>query len=150
MPKSEDEQVTLNIILQNKLENIIHVTDAKNVRRVLFIALQLTEAGLPFVMALNMDDEERTRGITIDKKEISRILGVDVISTIATQKKGIKELCKSISQKKTSAFKTEYDAELENAIEEVVKIIPDSHISKRFLCLLLLAEDPSVKKTYCR
>src|SRR3989338_863460 len=97
VPQSDDEGVTRDILLKQKADAVIHVCDAKNLRRSLLISFQLSEAGLPFSIALNMFDEAASRGIAIDTKRLSEMLEVDVVPTIATQKKGIDMLLKGIS-----------------------------------------------------
>ena len=67
LPMSEDEQVTRDILLVERGYVALQVCDAKNLRRGLLMALQLAEAEVPFVLALNMADEAASRGI-VDRR----------------------------------------------------------------------------------
>src|SRR5512140_449297 len=83
-PRSEDEAVTARVLLQEELRAIVQVGDAKNIRRTLHLAVQLAEMGLPLVLALNMMDEARARGLSLDTDKISAALGIPVVATVAT------------------------------------------------------------------
>ena len=73
---SEDEQVTARVLLQGPLQAIGQVGDAKNLRRTLLLTTQLAEMGLPMARALNMMDEARSRGVSIDSAALAALLGV--------------------------------------------------------------------------
>jgi len=145
IPMSEDEKVTRDILLNEEIEGVVQVIDAKNLRRGLLITLQLSEMGLPFIINLNMEDEARSRGIFIDYKKLEEILGVKVVPTIATQRKGISSLISGISYLKKSKVKPEYSADIEDAISEIEEILPETRISKRSLAVMLLAGDESLR-----
>jgi ferrous iron transport protein B len=145
IPMSEDEKVTRDILLEEKIQAIIQVADAKNLRRALLISVQLAEMGLPFVLNLNMEDEAKSRGITIDAQRLSEILGIEVVATVATQKKGIDALIQSISKLHISNYGIEYDKNIEGGVREIVNLLPKSNISRRSLALMLIAGDESLK-----
>lgn len=146
IPQSEDERVARDIILKEKCKNLIQVADAKNLRRALFLSVQLAEGKIPFILDLNMDDEARSRGISIDQAKLSEIIGVEVIPTIATQRKGIKDLIKSIDNKNISPVHIQYDRLIEEALEKIIPLLPDTHISRRFMGLMLLSRDKSLNE----
>src|SRR5690242_3541714 len=81
-PRSEDEAVTARVLLQDSLGAIVQVGDAKNLRRTLHLTVQLAEMGLPMVLALNMMDEARARGLAVETSLITKTLGVPVVATI--------------------------------------------------------------------
>ncbi|NTW43930.1 MAG: GTP-binding protein, partial [Anaerolineaceae bacterium] len=56
-PRSDDEAVTAQVLLNEKLDAVVQVGDAKNIRRTLHLTVQLAEMGIPLVLALNMVDE---------------------------------------------------------------------------------------------
>lgn len=145
IPQSEDEQVTRDIILKESVNTIIQVMDAKNLKRGLSISLQLSEAGIPFVVNLNMIDEAASRGITIDVEKLSHILNVPVTETIATQRKGMKTLMASIFRESKPSFHITYPGEIEKAITLIGYCLPEVRISKRFLALMLLSGDSSIR-----
>ena len=144
IPMSEDERVTRDILLNEDLSAVVQVIDSKNLRRGLLITLQLAEMGLPFVIVLNMEDEARSRGISIDRARLSEIFGVPVVSTIATQKKGMGELVKSIGRARRSTYSFRYSSEIEDAIERIASLLPEARIERRALAAMLLAGDESL------
>jgi ferrous iron transport protein B len=146
VPMSEDEKVTRDILLEEKTKAVIQVTDAKNIKRALFLTLQLIEMGIPLVIDLNMKDEASNRGIDIKEIELSNILGVEVVSTIAVQKKGLSPLKKAIIHAKVSNFKFYYEPEIEEYITKIESLLPESNISRRSIALMILSGDKTLKK----
>lgn len=146
IPMSEDEKVTRDILLSAPAETVIHVVDAKNIRRSLFITLQLIEMGVPLVIDLNMNDEAIARGISIDNMVLGSSLGVEVVSTIAVQRKGIASLRKAVVRPRISRFAISYDPAIENAIHELEELLPDANISRRSIALMILSGDETLKK----
>ena len=77
IPSSEEEVVTRNILLSaHSGDRIIQVLDTKNLKRGLFITIQLSEMKLCRVLALNMWDEAKLRGYELDTKTLEEIFGV--------------------------------------------------------------------------
>ncbi|MEE8168700.1 MAG: ferrous iron transport protein B [Candidatus Hydrothermarchaeales archaeon] len=146
IPMSEDERVTRDILLTEDLYNIIQVADSKNLRRGLLITLQLAEMGLPFVLDLNMHDEAKSRGITIDTERLSEILGIEAIATVATQKEGLSNLIKGVSKPRVSNYVIAYDEDIERGVREIAALLPEARISRRSIALMLLAGDESLGK----
>lgn len=144
VPQSDDERVTRDILLNQKADAVILVCDAKNLRRSLLIAFQIAEMGLPFSIALNMFDEAASRGINIDFKKLKEMFGVDVVPTIATQKKGIDVLLKGIPHQAKSHFSFSYSSDIEEGINAIEKLLPDSNISKRAMAIMLLSGDDTL------
>ena len=89
---SEDEVVARDYILKEKPEVVINVVDASNIERNLYLTVQLLELGTNVVLALNMMDSAKNKGIHIDSDELSKRLGIPVIETVATKKEGIDKL----------------------------------------------------------
>lgn len=143
-PMSEDERVTRDILLKERLANIIQVGDAKNLNRLLMISVQLAEMGNPFLVVLNMGDEARSRGINIDYDKLSETLGVDVVPAIATQKKGLDRIRKGIETPRASSFSFRYSDPIEDGIARIEPLLPECGISGRALALMLLAGDTSL------
>ncbi len=140
-PGSEDERVTRDLILYGKTDGILQVADAKNLKRALLLSLELVETGLPFTLNLNMMDEALTRGIRIDSRKLSKLLGVDVVPTVAVRRKGVRRLTQSLLEQKKADFSFSYSTEVEKAIEECVVHLPEVKISRRALAILLLCGD---------
>lgn len=146
IPMSEDEKVTRDILLKERPKAIIQVADSKNLKRTLLLTLQIAEMGMPMVLALNMADEARDRGIVIDIERLSEILGINVIPTIAPQRKGVKELRASMLNPRIPRVKVRYHDRIEEYIEKISTLIPDSAISKRSMSLMILSGDESLRE----
>jgi len=145
LPMSEDEQVTRDILLVERGYVALQVCDAKNLRRGLLLSVQLAEAGLPFTLALNMADEAASRGMTIDAARLSAELGVDVVPTVAVERKGLPALQARLAHARTSSFHPRYDAHIEAGIAEVQPMMPRGGIGPRALALMALVGDESLR-----
>jgi len=95
-PTSEAEEVALRMVDTGDL--VINVVDATNLERNLYLTLQLLERGIPVVVALNIWDDTKHRGIHIDLDKLRQFLGVPVIPTVAVTGEGMKELVENIPQ----------------------------------------------------
>ena len=87
---SEDEVVACNFILKDKPDVVINVIDSTNIERNLYLTMQLLETGTKVILALNMMDEAKNRKIEINVDELSKILNIPVVATVAPKKEGIK------------------------------------------------------------
>lgn len=145
-PMSEDEKVTRNIFLTEKPFCVLQVADTKNLKRSLLITMQIAEMGLPLILALNMEDEARDRGIAVDIKHLTEITGINAAGTIASQRKGIKEIKNLLINPSLPTLKVKYEAVIEEFIEKISGLIPESSISKRALAVMILSGDDSLKE----
>ena len=91
-PYTAEEIVTRDFILNEKPNGIINIVDATNIERNLYLTLQLIEMHIPMVLALNMMDEVRNNGGTIDVQKMSEELGIPVVPISAVKNEGIDEL----------------------------------------------------------
>ena len=91
-PYTSEEIVTRDFILNEKPDGIINIVDATNIERNLYLTLQLIEMHIPMVLALNMMDEVRNNGGTIDVQKMSEELGIPVVPISAVKNEGIDEL----------------------------------------------------------
>lgn len=146
IPQSEDEKVTRDILLEEQAEIVVQVADSKNMRRALSLSLQLSEMDIPFVLDLNMVDEARSRGIYIDSKKLSDRLNVDVVPTVATRRKGINTLVKSISNPKKSNLKIYYGDKIEQGITRISDLIPVNPGIPRAVAVMFLAGEDGIEK----
>ncbi len=145
IPMSEDEKVTRDILLLERPFAVIQVADSKNLKRTLMITLQLSEMGLPLVLDLNMEDEAMDRGVQIDKERLRELLGIDVVGTVAPRRKGVKELKECILRAAIPKIKVVYDNLIEEYIEKISSLLPESGVSKRAIALMILAGDESLR-----
>ena len=91
-PYTSEEIVTRDFILEQKPDGLINIVDATNIERNLYLTLQLLELHIPMVVALNMMDEVRGNGGTVDVSGLSERLGVPVVPISAAKNEGIDEL----------------------------------------------------------
>lgn len=145
VPMSEDEKVTRDIILEEEKTAVIQVADSKNIKRSLSLTLQIIEMGLPLVIAMNMQDESLSRGIDIKEQELKDILGIEIVPTTAVQKKGIDALKKAVINPSVSGFTFSYDTKIEEYISKIVAFLPETHIAKRSIALMILSGDKTLK-----
>ncbi len=151
IPMSEDERVTRDILLEDEDLQVIQVCDAKNLRRGLTITLQLAEMEKPVVLVLNMADEAKERGIAIDHRSLAQSLGIPVLSTIASRRKGLDGLGKVLGEGDSPQIRPFYGAGIEEGIEAIGNLLPKEQKGKRALALMLLAGDESLRDwLHCR
>jgi len=96
-PLTPDEQVTADVLLGRRAgetapDFVVCVTDATNLRQNLRLVLSLKRLGLPMVVALNMTDIARRKGIVIDVDRLVKELGVPVVETVGVKTNGVKAL----------------------------------------------------------
>ena len=138
IPHSEDEEVTANIILDKEIQTIVNVVDAKNLNRSLLVTLQLIETGLPIILDLNMFDEAKQQGISVDTAKLSQLLQVTIVKTVAITKEGIPKLKDLIFKPVKSGFSIKYNPIIESAITEINKELLPLYTYNRALALRLL------------
>ena len=99
-PSSEAEEVAAKILRESDPAEvlIINVVDSTNLERNLRLTLDLIELGIPMIVALNIWDETRHRGIEIDLKELESRLGLPLVPTVATSGEGFRELRRRITE----------------------------------------------------
>lgn len=125
-PASEDEKVTRDIILSDPGATVVQVADAKNLYRALLLTTQLAEIGCKVILVLNMMDEARQRGIEIDTAKLSSILGVEVIETVAVEKRGLSRLASVLGSEsgRVPDIKVDYPEAVKKLANEVSSAIP--------------------------
>lgn len=91
-PYTSEEVVTRDFAVKEHPDAIINIVDATNIERNLYLTLQLMELGIPMIIALNMMDEVRQSGNSIDVKKLSAHLGIPVVPISASKNEGISDL----------------------------------------------------------
>ncbi|MEI6210519.1 MAG: ferrous iron transport protein B [bacterium] len=150
-PITAEERVTLALLLRETPRTVVHVIDAKNIQRMLGLTLQLADAGLPVVLALNMADEARLLGIRIDARRLEQLLGIPVVETIATTGAGVRELIARIPQAKPAHdIRVRFDPAVETAIALTTQLLGnESPLANRVRALLLLQDAPADDGLLC-
>lgn len=140
-PTCKAEDVACRMLQEDGL--VINVIDATNLERNLHLSLQLLEKGIPVIVALNMWDDTKHKGIYIDVKKLEECLGVPVISTCGLTGEGIKELIDRLPEARTINLPASTDSQkwekIGRIIEEVQKLTHRHHT------LLETLEDLSIK-----
>ncbi len=152
-PYTNEEIVTRDFILNEKPDGILNIVDATNIERNLYLTLQLMEMNVPMVLALNMMDEVRGNGGTINIRKMSEALGIPVIPISAVKNEGISELTRTIvdvAQKKICPKKTDFcdPGPVHRCIHAVSHLIEDHAqrlgISARFAGTKLIEGDHDI------
>jgi len=91
-PYSSEELVSRDFVLRQHPKALINIVDATNIERNLYLTMQLLEMNIPMVIALNMMDELRGNGGTVDVNAMEAMLGVPVIPISAAKNEGVDEL----------------------------------------------------------
>ncbi|MGB9627613.1 MAG: nucleoside recognition domain-containing protein [Thermodesulfobacteriota bacterium] len=95
-------------------------------------------------MLLNMWDEAKSRGIVIDLQTLSNLLGVSVLKTVATRRKGLDKIKESLWGHPPSSLSIPYPEAIEDGVSKIIPLLPEASISKRSLALMLLSGDESL------
>lgn len=91
-PYTSEEIVTRDFLLNEKPDGIINIIDATNIERNLYLTLQLIDLHIPMVLALNMMDEVRNNGGSINVKKMEEALGIPIVPISAIKNEGVEEL----------------------------------------------------------
>lgn len=126
---SEDEVVARDYVVKGNPDVVINVVDATNIERNLYLTTQLLEMGANVVIALNMVDEAKTREIEINIENLSKNLGVPVISTVASKKSGVEKLIEKTVEcieKKSEHHPLSYGENIDKEIKTIKELLKDS------------------------
>ena len=140
-PTCKAEDVACRMLQEGGL--VINVIDATNLERNLYLTLQLLEKDIPIIVALNMWDDTKHRGISIDIKKLEEQLGVLVVSTCGLTGEGIKELISRLAEAKV--VKTPFSSDGQRW-EKIGKIVEGAQkLTHHHHTLLEILEDLSIK-----
>jgi ferrous iron transport protein B len=126
-PYTLEEVVSRNYLIKEQPDSIINIVDASNIERNLYLTTQLTEIGVPVVIALNMIDIVNKNGDIIDGKKLGKALGCEVVETSALKGIGSKEVAQkaiSLANSKVAAIPQHtFSEEVESALEKISTLI---------------------------
>lgn len=97
IPITEEESVARDLIMNEAVDLVIHVIDAKHISRMLNLTLQLIEAQLPVMLVVNMIDEAEKLGIWVNEHQLAYKLGIPVVTMSAARKLGLKNLIAKVA-----------------------------------------------------
>jgi ferrous iron transport protein B len=151
---SLDEMVTRDYLLGREADLIVNVLDAGNLERHLYLTVQLLEMGVPVLIALNMMDIARKRGIRIDTEALAEALGCPVVPLVAVSKEGLTELQARLlavaEGREPAGMALTHGECVEAAVLELLPRLEGAgdgdtdagHANARWLALKLLESDP--------
>ncbi|MDY6040819.1 MAG: ferrous iron transport protein B [Candidatus Faecousia sp.] len=146
-PYTQEEIVTRDFILKSKPDAIINIVDATNIERNLYLTLQLLALQVPTVIALNMMDELRGNGGSVNVQKMAQAIGVPVVPISAVKNEGVSELVDTLIEIATQKVRPKVqdfcpDGPVHRCIHAVCHIIEDHaeriNVSRRFCAMKLI------------
>jgi len=152
---SIEELVARNFIVEEQPDVVVDIVDASNIERNLYLATQLIELNVPLVLAFNMSDIAKQRGLVFDIEQLSRLLEAAIVPTVGNKGKGKAELLdaivKTARQGKTKrTHKINYGEEIEEELAGIETIVADKErqltqkYGLRWLAIKLLEKDEDI------
>ncbi len=154
---SPEEEVVFNELTKEGIDLILNVVDSSIPRRSLYLTTQLAELHIPMLLAFNMSDDARKRGLDFDIPKLEKYFGSPIVKTIGRTGEGVKDLVAAIAKtlKALPAHGSpmlSYGADVDDAIKAVadkidaLKIKRFAHIPSRFFAIKLLENDSCTAK----
>lgn len=153
---SVEEVVARDFLIHEQPEVVINITDAANLERHLYLTCQFLELGVPVVIALNMIDVARDRGISIDTEKLSGLLAVPVVPISARSGEGVEALMQvavavATAGQKRQEVRLSYGDDLDSVLLEMVHLISANSFltdiyPARWLALKYLESDSQIVK----
>lgn len=146
-PYTLEEVVSRNYLLNDRPDAIINIVDASNLERNLYLTTQLTELGIPVIIALNMMDVVAKNGDKIDAEKLSRETGCEVVQVSALKGTGIHQIAEKAVALVKSGAKTSpehtFSPVVEKVLAEIKNLLPDtiSDEIKRWYAIKLFERD---------
>lgn len=147
---SIDERIACETILHRDVDLIVNILDASNLERNLYLTLQLLEMGAPMIVAVNMMDIARQRGLELDVKRLQQALGCRVVLLEANKKIGIetlKQVATSYSFPNGASCQQSEIPWQSKALRQAIEGVEEAcHLQQNFLALRLLEDDVVARK----
>ena len=147
-PYTLEEVVSRDYLLNENPDVIVDLVDATNIERNLYLTTQLIETGIPVVIALNMSDLIGKRGLKIDSKRLSMVLGCPVVETSALKKTGLGELIdeavKVAHSREVPLPKDIFSDDVEAAVSRIADLLTVSAPRRRWYAVKVLENDEKV------
>ncbi len=150
-PYTLEEVVARNYLINERPDAILNIVDGSNIERNLYLTTQLTELGIPVVMAVNMMDVVKKNGDSIDFAKLSKATGCEVVPISALKGHGVKEAAAkavdAAKKKKKAAPIHRFDSKVEECIGEIAELLGNSvpEEQKRFYAIKLFERDDKIQ-----
>lgn len=147
-PYSPEELVARSFLVNESPDVILNILDGTNLERNLYLTTQLSELGIPMVIAINMMDVVRKSGLDIDKDNLQKTLGVEVVEISAVKGQGTTEILEGAIrayENKTLCRCVRYSNPIEKALDEIGAL---ASTSLRFQQVKLFDRDEETKKQF--
>ena len=146
---SVEEVISREYIIHQQPDCVINIIDSTNLERNLIFTLQLLELECPIILALNMIDLAKKKGITIDFKKLQDILNVPVIPTVASRGSGLTGIIDKVIElkgEKTEHRIHQYGKEIEDCIRQLSVLLQgiDFPYPVRWIAIKLLEKDKDI------
>ena len=152
---SPEEKIAFAELTKKGVDLIINVVDSSIPRRNLYLTTQLAELGIPMVLAFNMSDDAKKKGLSFDMPKLEKYFGAPIVQTIGRTGSGIEELASKIAktlklQTRSARPMPAYGTDTDDAIRAVSEAVEKyggkniSHIPARFFAIKLLENDSCV------
>jgi ferrous iron transport protein B len=152
---SEEELIARNFIIDQRPDVVVHVVDSSNIERNLYLTTQLLEMNVPLVLAFNMSDIARQKGLLFDIDKLAGLLHCPIVQTVGRKNEGKNQLLDAIvkvaeSGKTDTSRLVRYGSEIEEELAKIEGLIDsqDNELVEkyglRWLAVKLLEQDPEV------
>ena len=139
-PYTSEENVSRDFVLNSRPDLIINIIDATSIERSLYLTTQILELDCPVVLALNMADIMKRKGVTVNEQKLSAFLGVPVVSISALKRTGIDKLIDAVKKcEPKKSVGDMFSPQIERAVQSVQKDVVGDN--KRFKAVKLLERD---------
>jgi ferrous iron transport protein B len=152
---SIEERVARQFIIDERPDVVVNILDASNIERNLYLTTQLKELGVPLVLALNMADVAKNRGVQFDLEMLSERLGAPIVPTVGNRGKGIDELLEAVvevarGEREESLEQIRYGREIEARLELIAEALEKADeqngLDSRWVAIKLLEGDEEVAR----
>ena len=152
---SIEELIARNFIIEEQPDVVVDIIDASNIERNLYLAIQLIEMNVPLVLAFNMSDVAKQRGMVFDIKQLSGLLEATIVPTVGNKGNGRTKLLNAIAEtarrgRTERTHKVNYGEEIEQELAKIETLITDKEqqltekYGSRWLAIKLLEQDKDI------
>ncbi|MCD4831846.1 MAG: ferrous iron transport protein B [Anaerohalosphaeraceae bacterium] len=151
---SDEEIISRNFIIDEHPDVVVAVVDSSNLERNLYLAVQLIEMNVPLVLAFNMSDLAKRKGLEFDLAKLSNLVGISIVETVGNKSVGINDLLDAIleiskTRQKTSPERINYGKEIEDEIAKIAPLLESEDrlckkYGRRWLASKLLEQDKEI------